>query len=243
MTFHFQQGCGRSAGAETVSPIRQRQSGGPLHRPAAAKAEYDMFKSALVRSGRNPAETFMTPRRPALSRPRWSMNTTIPMRLTSSRWPVSCARNTKSSPHTDSSYSSMRRTSGGTRPNVQEQERREFLHAMELNIEAINRATEGIPAAKSGSTSAGATGRAHTLMISRSHELLPLLYRAKVGALSIEFANPRHQHEYQAIRESVTAEMILIPGVIDTTTNFVEHPEVVANRICEAVANVGDRSG
>jgi 5-methyltetrahydropteroyltriglutamate--homocysteine methyltransferase len=36
--------------------------------------------------------------------------------------------------------------------------------------------------------------------------------------------------------------MILIPGVIDTTTNFVEHPEVVANRICEAVATVGDRS-
>ena len=36
--------------------------------------------------------------------------------------------------------------------------------------------------------------------------------------------------------------MILIPGVIDTTTNFVEHPEVVANWICEAVAVVGDRS-
>ena len=36
--------------------------------------------------------------------------------------------------------------------------------------------------------------------------------------------------------------MILIPGVIDTTTNFVEHPEVVANRICEAVQTIGDRS-
>ena len=36
--------------------------------------------------------------------------------------------------------------------------------------------------------------------------------------------------------------MFLIPGVIDTTTNFVEHPEVVANRICEAVDAVGDRS-
>ena len=36
--------------------------------------------------------------------------------------------------------------------------------------------------------------------------------------------------------------MRLIPGVIDTTTNFVEHPEVVANRICEAVATVGDRT-
>ena len=36
--------------------------------------------------------------------------------------------------------------------------------------------------------------------------------------------------------------MILIPGVINSTTNFVEHPEVVANRICEAVTTVGDRS-
>jgi 5-methyltetrahydropteroyltriglutamate--homocysteine methyltransferase len=69
-----------------------------------------------------------------------------------------------------------------------------------------------------------------------------LLYRAKVGALSIEFANPRHQHEYEALRKNpLPKDMALIPGVIDTTTNFVEHPEVVANRICEAVKVVGDK--
>jgi 5-methyltetrahydropteroyltriglutamate--homocysteine methyltransferase len=74
-------------------------------------------------------------------------------------------------------------------------------------------------------------------------EILPVLYSAKVGALSIEFANPRHQHEYAAFKQAkLPPEFILIPGVIDTTTNFVEHPEVVANRICEAVAAVGDRS-
>ena len=37
-------------------------------------------------------------------------------------------------------------------------------------------------------------------------------------------------------------DFVLIPGVIDTTTNFVEHPEVVANRVCEAVQSVGDRT-
>ena len=114
----------------------------------------------------------------------------------------------------------------------------EFLHAMELNVEAINRATEGIP-------------RDHIRLHicwgnwegPHTHDfplagLLPLLYRAKVGALSIEFANPRHQHEYEALRNNpLPPEMILIPGVIDTTTNFVEHPEVVANRICEAVGD------
>ena len=72
--------------------------------------------------------------------------------------------------------------------------------------------------------------------------LLPIMYQAKVGALSIEFANPRHQHEYQALRDNpLPKDMILIPGVIDTTTNFVEHPQVVANRIIEAVEVVGDR--
>ena len=60
----------------------------------------------------------------------------------------------------------------------------------------------------------------------------------------IEFANPRHQHEYAALQASQAAARVslLLPGVIDTTTNFVEHPEVVANRICEAVDAVGERS-
>jgi len=74
-------------------------------------------------------------------------------------------------------------------------------------------------------------------------EILPVLYSAKVGALSLEFANPRHPREYAALKQArLPPEFILIPGVIDTTTNFVEHPEVVANRICEAVDAVGDRS-
>src|SRR5262249_23844927 len=72
--------------------------------------------------------------------------------------------------------------------------------------------------------------------------LLPELYRANVGALSIEFANPRHQHEYEALKgHPLPAHMLLIPGVLDTTTNFVEHPQVVAKRLREAVAAVGDK--
>jgi 5-methyltetrahydropteroyltriglutamate--homocysteine methyltransferase len=72
--------------------------------------------------------------------------------------------------------------------------------------------------------------------------ILPVLYQANVGALSIEFANPRHQHEYEALRRHrLPHHMSLIPGTIDTTTNIVEHPQVVARRILEAVAAVGDR--
>ena len=73
--------------------------------------------------------------------------------------------------------------------------------------------------------------------------ILPVLYQANVGALSIEFANPRHQHEYRALRarHALPDHMVLLPGVVDSTTNIVEHPEVVARRIEEAVAAVGDR--
>jgi 5-methyltetrahydropteroyltriglutamate--homocysteine methyltransferase len=72
--------------------------------------------------------------------------------------------------------------------------------------------------------------------------VLPVLAQARVGALSIEFANPRHQHEYEALRRfRLPDNLMLVPGVIETTSNFVEHPEVVARRIEEAVAAVGDR--
>jgi 5-methyltetrahydropteroyltriglutamate--homocysteine methyltransferase len=72
--------------------------------------------------------------------------------------------------------------------------------------------------------------------------ILPALYGAHVGALSIEFSNPRHAHEFAALKEHpLPPGMILVPGVIDTTSNFVEHPEVVARRIAEAVDAVGDR--
>jgi 5-methyltetrahydropteroyltriglutamate--homocysteine methyltransferase len=73
--------------------------------------------------------------------------------------------------------------------------------------------------------------------------ILPILYRANVGALSLELANPRHQHEYKVFkRHPLPDAMLFLPGVIDSTTNFVEHPEVVADRICQAVEAVGDRS-
>ena len=61
--------------------------------------------------------------------------------------------------------------------------------------------------------------------------------------LAIELANPRHQHEHKVLKKyPLPDSMILIPGVIDSTTNYIEHPEVVADRICQAVEAVGDRS-
>src|SRR5439155_1537169 len=56
-------------------------------------------------------------------------------------------------------------------------------------------------------------------------------------------ASPRHQHELKAFgQHPLPNDMLFLPGVIDSTTNVVEHPEVVADRIAAAVGAVGDRT-
>jgi 5-methyltetrahydropteroyltriglutamate--homocysteine methyltransferase len=74
-------------------------------------------------------------------------------------------------------------------------------------------------------------------------EVLPILLEANVGGFMLPFANPRHQHEIDVLREiPLKPDQYLIAGVIDTLTNFIEHPEVVAQRLERAVDAVGDAS-
>jgi 5-methyltetrahydropteroyltriglutamate--homocysteine methyltransferase len=72
--------------------------------------------------------------------------------------------------------------------------------------------------------------------------ILPTLLKASPAGLLFETANPRHQHDLEAFvehRDLIGEEKILIPGVIDSTTNFIEHPKVVANRLRGFVDLVG----
>ncbi len=72
-------------------------------------------------------------------------------------------------------------------------------------------------------------------------DILPLIYEAKVGGLVLEMANPRHAHEHKVFQQfPLPKHMLLVAGVIDTKTNYIEHPEVVADRIALAVEAVGD---
>jgi 5-methyltetrahydropteroyltriglutamate--homocysteine methyltransferase len=74
-------------------------------------------------------------------------------------------------------------------------------------------------------------------------DILPVLLCANVGSLVLPFANPRHAHEYRCLRRHPLADdQILVAGVIDSLTNFVEHPQVVADRIERIAAVVGDPS-
>ena len=72
-------------------------------------------------------------------------------------------------------------------------------------------------------------------------DILPSLLKANVGGLVLPFANPRHAHEYALLRKIRLADdQVMVAGVIDTQTNFVEHPEVVADRIERVADAIGD---
>jgi 5-methyltetrahydropteroyltriglutamate--homocysteine methyltransferase len=117
-----------------------------------------------------------------------------------------------------------------------------FVKAAEMHVAAINQGIEGIPRDRVRLHCCWGNWDGPHIHDVPLELILPVLYQANVGALSIEFANPRHQHEYEALRRHPLPDhMSLIPGTIDTTTNIVEHPQVVARRIQEAVAAVGDR--
>ena len=71
-------------------------------------------------------------------------------------------------------------------------------------------------------------------------EILPALLEADVGGIVLPFANPRHAHEYKLFQGGRLADdQVLVAGVIDTVTNYVEHPEVVADRL-ERIARAID---
>jgi 5-methyltetrahydropteroyltriglutamate--homocysteine methyltransferase len=118
----------------------------------------------------------------------------------------------------------------------------EFVKAVELHVAMINSAIAGIPRERVRLHVCYGNWEGPHIHDVALEKILPALYQAAVGALSIEFSNPRHAHEYAALkRVPLPKDMILIPGVIESTSNFVEHPEVVSRRIEEAVAAIGDR--
>jgi 5-methyltetrahydropteroyltriglutamate--homocysteine methyltransferase len=116
----------------------------------------------------------------------------------------------------------------------------EFLDIVALHIDAINAAIDGLPADQIRLHVCWGNGpRPHTTDIPLK-DIIHLLLRAQVGALSIEASNPRHEHEWHVFEDVKLPDgLLLIPGVIDSTTNYVEHPELVAERIVRLAKLVG----
>jgi len=116
----------------------------------------------------------------------------------------------------------------------------EYLELAALHVEILNHALRNVP---------GDRVRMHVCWGNYEgphhhdipmEQLLPVVMKAKPQALLFEAANPRHAHEWTAFRDArIPDDKILIPGVLSSTTNYVEHPLLVAERLCRFADIVG----
>jgi 5-methyltetrahydropteroyltriglutamate--homocysteine methyltransferase len=116
----------------------------------------------------------------------------------------------------------------------------EFLHIAERNIAALNHATRNIPSeAMRMHICWGNYEGPHTHDIPLA-TMFDTAMRARPSGFLFEAANPRHAHEWEDLKTAkIPDDKILMPGCIDSTTNFVEHPRLVAQRICNVADIVG----
>jgi 5-methyltetrahydropteroyltriglutamate--homocysteine methyltransferase len=116
-----------------------------------------------------------------------------------------------------------------------------FLRHAEEQVEALNQGLAGLPPEKLRMyVSWGNYEGPHTHDIALE-KILPILFKGRPGQLVLEAATPSHQHDWRVFeRIKLPDDKVLVPGVIDVTNNYVEHPEVVADRL-ERFANVVGR--
>jgi len=116
----------------------------------------------------------------------------------------------------------------------------EFVKIAAANVEALNHALRDIPADRLRMHLCWGNyeGPHHRDIPLR--EILGVVLKARPQAISLEGANPRHEHEWVVFREvKLPDDKVIIPGVLDSTTNFIEHPELVAQRIVRYAEVVG----
>jgi len=116
----------------------------------------------------------------------------------------------------------------------------EYLKRAAVHVEVLNHALRNIPADRVRLHMCwGNYEGPHHHDVPMS-QLLPIAVKAKPQALLFEAANPRHAHEWAVFRDfRVPDDKILIPGVLSSTTNYVEHPDLVAERLCRFADIVG----
>jgi 5-methyltetrahydropteroyltriglutamate--homocysteine methyltransferase len=108
----------------------------------------------------------------------------------------------------------------------------EFRRRAELHVEAINHATRDIPAddMRLHLCWGNYEGPHHHDVALR--DIIDIVFEARPAAVSFEAANPRHEHEWTVFEDVRLPEgKVLIPGVLDSTTNYIEHPELVSQRL------------
>ncbi len=116
----------------------------------------------------------------------------------------------------------------------------QFRKNAAMRMEALNHALANVPADRARMHVCWGNDEAphhHDLPL---RDFIDILLRARPAGLVLEAANPRHEHEWRLFEEvKLPRDKVMIPGVLDSTTNFVEHPELVARRLCRWAGVVG----
>ncbi len=116
----------------------------------------------------------------------------------------------------------------------------EYQAQANLHVDALNHALQGIPKDRVRLHVCWGNYEGPHHHDAPMDMVLPIALRANVGALLFESSNPRHAHEWRVFAEhDLPEDLVLVPGVLDSTTNFVEHPQLVADRICRFADIVG----
>ncbi len=116
----------------------------------------------------------------------------------------------------------------------------EYERLANIHVEALNHAVRNIAADRMRLHICWGNYEGPHTHDAPMSQVLPIALRAKPQALLFESANPRHAHEWTVFAEAdLPDDKVLVPGVIDTTTHFVEHPELIAQRIERFTAIVG----
>ena len=118
----------------------------------------------------------------------------------------------------------------------------EFVAAAAANVEALNHALRNVDPGRVRVHICWGNYEGPHLCDIGMDKVFPILMSVRARYVLFEAANPRHGHEWMVFRDrrsEIPDDRILVPGVVDTTTNFVEHPEVVAQRLDRFVNIVG----
>jgi len=117
---------------------------------------------------------------------------------------------------------------------------RDIVRDTERNVEVLNHALAGLPPERMRIHVCWGNGEGPHHRDTELRHLLPAVLRARPCGLLVEGANPRHAHEWKVFDEVALPEgKVVVPGVVDSTSNYIEHPELVAQRIAQYASVVG----
>jgi 5-methyltetrahydropteroyltriglutamate--homocysteine methyltransferase len=233
----------KSAAAEQVSARRRRARmvcAGPIKYKGHAQLNADLEALKLALKGVNAAEAFVPAIAPS------NVETTTPNEYYKTAeeyvFAIAAAMREEYKAIVDAGFllqidDPFLVTYYITRPDLSIADCRKWA---ELRVDALNAALAGIPADRvrfHTCYSINMGPRVHDMQLK---DIIDIILKVRAGAYSFEAANPRHEHETQEWRRAkMPDDKILIPGVITQSTVLVEHPELVARRICRFADVVG----